>query len=166
MSTASRGRYPESSRNQSWGNSSPAPEPMDRLCVALNNSCRGSCLNHKWNSRFTAAFFIFYLHVFQANKLSGKQSGDGPKKEKPGNDKLAGEAPRGRRIVALRSISRPSFSDRLCVAIKTKKKKPQCMRESHFWVVAAPVNHDSPVFARQLWSGSRWIIERDRPCNP
>lgn len=96
---------------------------MDRLCVALNNSCRGSCLNHKWNSRFTAAFFIFYLHVFLANKLSGKQSGDGPKKEKPGNDKLAGEAPRGRRIVALRNISRQSFSDRLCVAIKTKNKK-------------------------------------------
>lgn len=39
------------------------------------------------------------------------------------------------------------------------------MQESHFGVVAATAN-DSSVFARQPWSGSRWIIERDKPCNP
>lgn len=94
----------------------------------------------------------------------------GPKKEKPGNDKQSGETLGAGASRCARNISRGSFSDRLCVAIKIKlhterEKKQTCMQEPHFWVVAATVN-DSSVFARQLWSGSRWIIERDRPCNP
>lgn len=58
--------------------------PQSQWIGCVNYSCSGSCLNHRWNSKFTAAFFIFYLHVFLANKLSGKQSGDGPQKRETG----------------------------------------------------------------------------------
>lgn len=57
---------------------------------------------------------------FLANKLSGEQSGDGPRKEKLGNDKLSGEALGAGASRRASNVSSGSFSDALCAAIKIK----------------------------------------------